>query len=112
MWRLAWRGGAGWGDKGGVVAQDSGLKAPELRARGQAHLGVEHCPEPLVCVERVGLAARSVEGEDELRPQAFPERVKTDQCLEFTGQPSVAPEDEFGVGPPLDGHQSELLQPG
>ena len=54
--------------EGRVAGEHGGLEAAQLRARLQAQLLDEHVAGPLVGAHRVGLTARTVERQHQLRP--------------------------------------------
>ena len=58
---------------------------------------------PPVGGERIGLAPRAIEGEHELAPGTFAERIGLDQGLEFADDLEMAPQGEVGLDAALEG---------
>ena len=64
---------------------------------------IDEC-SPRVCVhaECLRLPARAVQGEHQLRPQALPERMALDQCVELGDEAMVVAKRELCVEPFLE----------
>ncbi len=95
-----------------VVGQDGRLQVPQLAAGLDAQLlpegaaGVGQGPQGL------GLAARPVQGQGQLHPQALPQRVGVDQLGQLADHRRVAAQGQVGGQAVLDGAEPALLQPG
>ena len=94
-----------------VLAQDRGLELAELGAGVDAELLDERLARGAVGGERVGLAARAVEREHELRARALAQRLGGDQRLELGDELGVAPEREIRLDPLLERDGAQLLEP-
>ena len=62
-------------------------------------------------LERLGLPARAIEGDDQELVDALAQRMLSRQVPEVGQQVLVAPASELGLEPALRGKQSQLLQP-
>ena len=60
----------------------------------------------LIGIERLCLPAAAVEGEHQLRPQAFAERMLADKRLEIGGNLVISSEPEIGVESLLHRHET------
>ena len=96
----------------GVVAEHRRLQLAQRRAGFEPQFVDQQGPEPLIGVEGVGLAARPVQGDDELGPQALPEGMQADQGLQLTDEFAVAAQCQFRFRPAVGGHQAQLFEPG
>jgi hypothetical protein len=76
-----------------------------------AELLDEHVPERPVCLQRLPLPARAVEGQHQLAANPLPQRVRRAERRELGNQTIMAAEGEVGVDPPLQRGQVQLLQP-
>ena len=85
-----------------VLAEDRGLELAELGAGIDAELLDERLARGAVGGERVGLAARAVEREHELRARPFAQRLGGDERLELGDELGVAPERKVGLDPLLE----------
>ena len=65
----------------------------------------------MIRLERLGLTARPVKGEHELRPQSLSQWVLAHERLELPDECGMAPVSEIPVDPPLETGQTQLLQP-
>ena len=92
------------------MAEDRALELAQSRARLQSELLVEHLPRVPVGLERIGLAAAAVEGEDEVAAQPLAERIARDQAGQLRDQLAVSPELEIGLEPILERGETQLFQ--
>jgi hypothetical protein len=89
---------AGGGDHGGglgepgILVEDLALQPLQLRPRLDAELVDESRARVLVCVECLGLPARAVQREHQLRTEPLAQRRFGDQLLELGDDVVVAPE--------------------
>ena len=104
------RAPAGRGGDRRILVEDRPLELLQIRARLEAELSVELAARLAVCLERLGLAARPVEGEHQLRAQPLAGWVIGNQPLELRDQRLVPPEGEVGVDPILDRDEPPLLE--
>ena len=65
----------------------------------------------MILRQRLGLPAGAVEGEHQLRAQAFSEWMRSNERLQLTDELGVATGGEVGFGPILERHKSKLLEP-
>ncbi len=75
----------------GVLAQDGLMEFTQLAARLDAELLHEQPARRLVRGERVGLAARAVEGDHQLAPESLAKRMRRRERLELADDLGVAP---------------------
>ena len=94
----------------GILDEHAALEVLQRRARVDPELVGERAPERLVARERLGLAARAVEGEHLLRAKALAQRVTGDERLELTHHLGVATDREVGLDAPLERREPELLE--
>ena len=94
-----------------VLAEDRGLELAELGAGVDAELLDEGLTRGAVRGERVGLPARAVEREHELRARALAERLGLDERLELGHELGVSAEREVRLDALLDRNRAELLEP-
>ena len=93
-----------------VLGEDRLLEVAQCRPRFDAELLCEHPARTLVGTERVGLPARSVQGDHELSPQPFAERLADEHALELGDQLARLPEGQERVEPVLDHVAAQLLE--
>ena len=105
--RLRARGGA---LERRILGQDLLLQSLERGGGLEPELPVERAAEPVVCLERLGLAAGSVQREDQLPVQPLAERMAERERLDAAGHLGGAPGGELGVDPILAAGEAELLQ--
>jgi hypothetical protein len=96
--------------EGRVLVEDSSLELPECGAGLDAELRDEEHSRPPVDAERVGLAARSIEGEHQLSAQALSQRVRDDELRELGDDLRRPAEPQVCVDPQLDCRQAQLLE--
>ncbi len=101
---------AGLDDRRDLVAQNRALERPKLLARLQPELLGENVARAAVGAERVGLALAAIESEHELAPEAFTERLVSNETLQLGSELDVAPQREVGVDPLLEAREVELVQ--
>ena len=63
-----------------------------------------------ICRQRVGLSSPAVEGEHELTPDPFAERVALDECCQLRREIAVKPKRQLGIDAALEGGKPGLLQ--
>jgi hypothetical protein len=95
----------------GILAQDRQLQIAQPRRRLDAQLLVEPPAEALVGGERLGLAARAVEGEHELAVRALAQRVRRDQQLELGDELAGRAAGEIRLDALLQAVQSQVIEP-
>ena len=96
----------------GVLSEDRSLQILELAAGLDAELLDECAPGVAVARQRVPLAARAVEREDQLGAQPLARRMLAHQCLQLWDQCRVAPQREVGLDALLERDQPQLLEAG
>ena len=85
-----------------VLVQHSPLEVPETRRGVDAKLIVEHAPERLEHVERLGVPSAPVQRQHELRAQTLAERMAAYERVELSDELEVATEGQL--------HLDALLQ--
>ena len=93
-----------------VLAEDRGLELTQLGTGLDAELVDEQPAGRLVGGQRVGLSARAIEREHELRTRPFPQRLGRDQGLELTHEVRVPAECQLRLDPVLERAQPELFE--
>ncbi len=91
-----------------IVAEDRALELAKPQARFDSELVRECPPGALKRLECFGLAVAAVEGEHQVRVEAFPERVRLHECSELGDNRLVPPERKLGVKLELDRFDSKL----
>ena len=94
-----------------VLAQDALLELTQRVARLDGELLHERTPRVLECLQGVGLASATVEGEHELPAGALPEGLLAHKRLELGDHLGVAPEGELGFDQLLATAEAQLIQP-
>ena len=87
------------------------LQPPQLLARLEPQLVGQEAARVAVDRQRVGLAARAVEREHELRAQALAQRVRRHELLQLGDQLGVAAVGQVGLDPPLEHGEPALPEP-
>ncbi len=95
-----------------ILAEDRAFQPTQLPSRVDAEFVRQHRPGPLIRTKRVTLPPGPVEGNDELAPEALPERMRAHQGFKLSRELALAAEHQIGLDPVLDGGQPRLLQPG
>ena len=95
----------------GVLLQDRVVEAAQLRARLDPDLLHQHRAGRPVRLERVGLAARAVQGEHPLRMQPLAQRLLAHQRLQLRDDLAVAAGGEVLLDGKLQRGEPELLEP-
>ena len=98
------------GSSAGILVEDRVLQLLERGRRLDAELPVERAPEPLVRLERLGLAPRAVEREDQLPVEPLAERMLRGQRLELSDHVDVAARRQVGLDPVLEAAEAQLLE--
>ena len=93
-----------------ILAEHGALEPPQLRPRVNAELIGQHGPGPLIGPERVTLSPGPVQGDDQLPPQALPQRMRLRQSFEFSRQLTVPAEHQIRFDTVLGGSQARLLK--
>src|ERR1035437_10502832 len=93
-----------------VAGQDGALQRPQLLTRVQAEFLHEQMPRDAEGLQRLGRAARPVQGEHVLSAQPFPERMLVDQLAQLTGQRMMPAERELKVNALLEQADAVLVQ--
>jgi len=94
------------------VTQNLALEIAQRRAGLERQLVGEQSPPGAVDVQRLGLAARTVEGEHQLAAQMLAIGVHGHELAELAHQLVVPPQPKLCVDPPLERRQALLGQPG
>ena len=94
-----------------VLAQDCRLEILQLPRGLHAQLVDEPCSCLPVCVQGVGLSARSVEREHHLRVQSLSIGVLRGEALELGDEVGCSAQLEVGVDAALECDEPELLEP-
>ena len=94
------------------MAQDGLLELAELRPRLEAQLVEQDASRILVCLQRVRLAAHTVEREHQLATQTLSHRVLGHESLELADDLVVAAEAEISFEPALERGEPQLFEPG
>jgi hypothetical protein len=92
------------------MGEDRSLELLQLLARLQAEIVEEDAPRLLIGVQRVGLPARSIQRQHQLRPQPLEQRLARHERTELADEIGVAPERKIGVDPLLECRQAELFE--
>ena len=93
-----------------VVPKDRRLELPQGRRRLDPELGDEGLPHGPVHLERLRLAAGSVERLHQRGGEALVERVFADECLELGDELGVLAQREIGLDPQLERGQTRSLE--
>ena len=93
-----------------ILAQDRLLEVAQLRAGVDAEPVHERGPRLAVGLERLGLAIRAVQRQDELRTQALAQGLGGDERVELRHQRGVAAERELRIEASLQRDQPQLLE--
>ncbi len=93
-----------------VLVEDLTLEPPQVLARLEAELLRERAASLLVGLQRLRLPTRAVEGEHQLPPGPFAQRMLDDERLELDDELLVASELEIGLDPLLLGGEAELVE--
>ena len=93
-----------------VLVQDRELQRLEGARRLDAELVVEGSPEALVRGERLGLATRAVERDDQLPMKALAQRVLRCESVEFARHVGMPAGGEVGVDALLEAAEAQLLE--
>jgi hypothetical protein len=104
-----WAASRGWGD---FLAEDRRLQVPELWSGLDSELLVERAPSPVVRGQRIGLAARAVQGKHQVAPQALPERIEGEGAFEFVHELRRPTDLEVGVDSQFERVEAQLLETG
>ena len=94
------------------MLEDLLLEPSQRRARIDAELVEQRLTHLTEDAQRLGLTARSVEGEREVGPQAFTEVVAVEELAQLAGHRRVHPQLQLGGDAILGGSEASLLQPG
>ena len=94
-----------------VLREDRALELAERLARLDPELVDERLARTLIDRERVGLPARAVERQHQLRARALPQRLLEHEALELGDELAVPREREVSVDPVLERGQAQLLEP-
>jgi hypothetical protein len=94
------------------VGQDGVLEFLQRVARLDAQLLSQELSGPLVGLQRLGLAPRAVQAQQQLLVQPLLQRVLGDERLQFGHQLGVAAEGQVGLDPDLQDGQVLLGEPG
>ena len=95
----------------GIVDEDLLMHADQVRAGIDAQLRGEHLPRALVHRERVGPAAGAVQGEHELCPEPFVQRISAGQRLQIGKHLAVLAQCQPGLQRGVHDGRSQPLQP-
>ena len=93
-----------------ILLQDRLLEPAQLVARLEAELVGEELPAAAIRIEGLGLPARAVEREHQLRPTAFSQRVLPNESFQLRDHLRVAAELEVGVDPLLERRGAAVLE--
>jgi hypothetical protein len=105
LWDLGWTRLRIWGCdpvQRCILVQDGALELLERWAWVDAELIGERLPRLLVCLQRLGLATRPVQGQHQLAAQPLAQRMGDDQRLKLTCQLGVAAAGKVGLDPILE----------
>ena len=98
--------------QGGVLPQDRLLELAQLSAGLDAELVDEHLAGRAVDLERLGLAAATVQAEHQLAAEPLAERELLDESLQLADELAVAAEREVGLDALLQRARVQLVQTG
>ena len=93
------------------LRDDRGFEPLQLRTGIEALLLGEELPHVLIDGQRVALAARSIEREHELAPEALSERVLLRELLDLTENLAMEACVEIGLDPILERIEAQALEP-
>ena len=94
-----------------ILAEDPCFELLQRPARLEPELAAQPAGAPPVCVERVGLAAGTVERKHELLEQVLSKRMLGDERLQLGDELAVPPELEVGIDPGLERCELAFLEP-
>jgi len=95
----------------GVLLEHAALELPQTCGGIDPQLVGEHTPEGLVALERLRVAARSVQREHLLPAEALAMRLTADERLELADQLCVPSQLEVHLDPLLEAREMMLLEP-
>jgi hypothetical protein len=95
-----------------ILAQDEGLQPPRLASRLDPELADQRAAEILVAARRIHLAARPVQRQHALFPQALTQRVPGGEHLQLAHQLATAAAGQLRLHAQFQGFEPYLLQPG
>jgi hypothetical protein len=95
----------------GILLQHSPLELPQAHGWIDAELVGQHASESLIALERLCVAARSVQSEHQLSSEAFAPRMTTHQSLELRHELTVSGKCKIGLDPILQISHSLFLEP-
>ena len=93
------------------LLEDLLLQLAERGGGFETELVAQGPPDPLIGPERIGLAAQAVEGDHELAPGPFPQRVIGHMGFEADQSLRRSTQSQFGLGQLLDRSKANLFQP-
>ena len=105
-------GGDGFEGERRVLRQDGGLEVDERAAGVDAELVAQRATGIVEDAQRLGLAARPVEGERHVVTERLAQRVGRHQLAELAHDRGVAAEAQVGVDAVLGGDEATLLEAG
>ena len=116
MPRRARAAGVGFVDAGRVqrfvLREDRPLEPAQLRSRIEAEFLGQDVAAVLEDAQRVGLPPGAIQGDHELAPESFAQRVRGDERFELDDRFAHVAELEFELDPFLDGLEPQLGQAG
>ena len=93
-----------------VLSQDRLLQRTQLLARLEPELVHQHATRVLVGLERLRLSSGAVERQHQLRTEAFPQGLLSDEVLQLADQLARRPQFELGLDALFERSESRLLQ--
>jgi hypothetical protein len=95
-----------------ILVQNRLLQLPQLAARLDPQTVDERATGLLVCLEGLGLSARTVQSEHQLAAKTLPQRIRRDERLELPGELGVTTFDEVSSDALFQAGETEVLEPG
>lgn len=102
---------ANWRRERVVMGEDLSLEFAQLGAGLEAELVGQDVTDPLERSQAVRLSTAAVEGEHELRPEAFAQRVVVNEAFELGDGGVMAATREIGVDAVLHRREVQLFEP-
>ncbi len=93
-----------------ILAEDPCFELLQRASRLKPELAAQPAGPPPVCVERVGLAAGTVESKHELLEQVLSKRMLREDRLQLGDELAVPPKLEVGIDPGLERCQLALFE--
>ena len=97
-------------NEGTLLAEDGAVERLELRARLDAQVFDQRASRLVVCRQRLGLPARAIERQHQVRPQALAERVQADERFDLGHELRVRAGLEVRSDPVFERSEAKILE--